>query len=112
LIDTSIILMSYSSGLNRKTDQPVCPHCRGKDVSFAVASVGVVKCNDCGHSKAVLSLRTSRPASDDIIGSLVALGAIALGAVVIGAFVESLSGPPKRRAPVVYDEENWQKLFK
>ncbi|HEV2120624.1 MAG TPA: hypothetical protein VGS11_11060 [Candidatus Bathyarchaeia archaeon] len=71
----------------------VCPECRSKDTSTTVVALGYRKCNACGHTESKVAL--SKTGKQDLVGSLIAIGAIALGAVLVGALVDSMLDGPK-----------------
>lgn len=87
-----------------------CPNCGGGDVS----GIGYyfAKCNSCGYSEAKIATVNPKPALDDLIGGLVALGIVAIGAALVGAFLGSLEGPKSKEVLPKYDEENWQRYFR
>jgi len=78
-----------------------CPHCGSKDVSTTVVAFGYRKCNECGYAEPKVAL--SQTGKQDLVGSLIAIGAIALGAVFVGALVDSLLSGPKRKTMKAID---------
>jgi uncharacterized protein (DUF983 family) len=74
----------------------VCPECGSKNVSAAVLALGYRKCNACGHTESKVAL--PQVGKQDVVSSLIAIGAIALGAVIVGALVDSLLDGPKRNS--------------
>lgn len=79
----------------------VCPECGSKDISTTVVALGYRKCNACRHAKSKVAL--SQAGRQDLIGALIAIGAIALGAVLVGALVDSLLDGPKRNSVKAID---------
>jgi hypothetical protein len=78
-----------------------CPECGSKDVGATVAALGYLKCNACGHTESKVAL--SQAGKQDILGSLIAIGAIALGAVLVGALVDSFLDGPKKNSEKAID---------
>lgn len=80
----------------------VCSKCGSKDVDATVVAIGYQQCNACGHPEAKVAV--SQKGNPDLIGSIMAIGAIALGAVVVGALVDSLLSGSERSASRSIDE--------
>jgi uncharacterized protein (DUF983 family) len=78
-----------------------CPECGSKDTSDTVVALGYRKCNACGHTETKVAL--SQNGKQDVVGSLIAIGAIALGAVLVGALVDSVLDNPRKKAVKTID---------
>jgi len=70
-----------------------CPKCGSRNVDATVVALGYQRCSNCNHTEAKIAM--SQKGNPDVVGSLIAIGAIALGAVVVGALVDSLLGSSK-----------------